>query len=631
MLASSCLTFESDDDDASVQSNFDQLYEVMRDMLDRFYPERWITVTSSDPHYVTPAIKSMLRRKNRLMRAGRTAEADALACRVRSAITRQSSKWLRDVDTRKNPAAAWEKVREFTHGPRRDHGQPPAGISAQVLNDHYAAISNDDRYRSPPLKLTAVTDDVYITEMEAFRHLDTLKHTATGLDGIPAWFLRVGAPIFAAPLARLFSRSLMAGFVPEQWKAAIITPIPKVTQPSKPSDYRPISVTSVMSRLLEKCVVRRYIYPALSSPPPQLSFDDQFAFRPTGSTTAALVAIMHNVRSMLSANDYVHVIAFDFSKAFDTVRHETMLSKMASLGMPDNIYNWLRDFFSDRQHCTQYSRQRSTVAMIKASVIQGSVVGPSAYVITAGDLHAVTPGNLLLKYADDTYLLVPAANTSTRSLEIEHIKSWAAENNLTLNCQKSQEMIVKARGKRGKSTCLPPPCQDIARVSSMRVLGVTVNDQLTSADHIASTLESANRLLYALRTLRNHGISDASLHDVCRATLIAKVMYAAPAWSGACSAADRAKLEALINRCRRRGYCSPTEPSFSEMSTDADDRLFARSMSNSYHVLQPLLPYRPDVSYDLRRRAHGNKRLICKTTDMNTDDFIIRALYKDAY
>ena len=69
----------------------------------------------------------------------------------------------------------------------------------------------------------------------------------------------------------------------------------------------------------------------------------------------------------------------------------------------------------------------------------------------------------------------------------------------------------------------------------------------------------------------------------------------------------------------------------SEMSTDADDRLLMRLMSNSDHVLHPLLPDRPDVSYDLRRRAYGNKRLICKTTDMNTDDFIIRALYKDAY
>ena len=86
--------------------------------------------------------------------------------------------------------------------------------------------------------------------------------------------------------------------------------------------------------------MRRYIYPALARPPPQLNFGDQFAFRPTGSTTAAIIALLHTVRSLLSTNAYVHVIAFDFSKAFDTVRHVTMMSKMASLELPDNSYNW---------------------------------------------------------------------------------------------------------------------------------------------------------------------------------------------------------------------------------------------------------------------------------------------------
>ena len=446
----SSLTIEFKDD-ASVQTNFDQLYTVMRALIDRFYPEREITVTSSDPHFVTPAVKSMLRRKTRLMRAGRTAEADSLACRVRRIITHQSSKWLRDIDTKKSPAAAWKKVREVIHGPRRDNNQFVCGITAQILNDHYAAISTDAIYQPPPMKLTAADRDIPVSDYDVFRLLDTLKPTATGLDGIPAWFLRLGAPIFAAPLAKLFSQSLIAGIVPVQWKTAIISPIAKVPRPSQPTDYRPISVTPVMSRTLEKCVVRRYIYPALTRPPPQLSFDDQFAFRPTGSTTAAIIALLHTVRSLLSTNAYVHVIAFDFSKAFDTVRHETMMSKMASLELPDNIYNWLHDFFTSRHHCTRYAGQCSTVAEIKASVIQGSGVGPSSYIITAGDLHPITPGNRLFKFADDTYLVVPAVNTNTRTMEIGHIRAWAAANNLARNCSKSKEMVTRARGKRSKS------------------------------------------------------------------------------------------------------------------------------------------------------------------------------------
>jgi len=76
--------------------------------------------------------------------------------------------------------------------------------------------------------------------------LDRLKATATGLDRIPAWFLRLGTPVFAAPIAQLFNQSIIAGVVRSQWKTAIITPVPKVKQPAHPADFRPISITPIL-------------------------------------------------------------------------------------------------------------------------------------------------------------------------------------------------------------------------------------------------------------------------------------------------------------------------------------------------------------------------------------------------
>ena len=94
--------------------------------------------------------------------------------------------------------------------------------------------------------------------------------------------------------------------------------------------------------------VRRYIYPALHTPPPGLCFTDQYAFRPTGSTTAGLVAIHHTVCAMLSNNQFVRVFVLDFSKAFDSIRHNLFLRKLSSLSIPDEIYNWIIHFFSER-------------------------------------------------------------------------------------------------------------------------------------------------------------------------------------------------------------------------------------------------------------------------------------------
>ena len=116
----------------------------------------------------------------------------------------------------------------------------------------------------------------------------------------------------------------------------MITPIPKIPKPAQPSDFRPISVTSVLSRTLERFIVQKFIYPALLQPHPSLDFSDQFAFGHSGSSTAAIVSLLHTVSAMLADNDYA--FSFDYSKAFDTVRHATLMSKLAQLAIPDNIY-----------------------------------------------------------------------------------------------------------------------------------------------------------------------------------------------------------------------------------------------------------------------------------------------------
>ena len=216
----------------------------------------------------------MLRRKNRLSRAGRTEKADALAKQIRTAITRKESAWLRKVNTRQNPKTAWAKVRQITKRDAIDSFIVIDGLTSQTLNDHYAAISTDSQYRQPPQKVTVADDNCQVTEFEVFRLFDRLQLTATGLDDIPAWFLRLGATLFAAPLAVLFSQSIRSGLVPRQWKTAVIKPIPKVANPTKRVDFRPISVTPVLSGTLERIVVKTYIYPVMLQSPSRLYFHD---------------------------------------------------------------------------------------------------------------------------------------------------------------------------------------------------------------------------------------------------------------------------------------------------------------------------------------------------------------------
>ena len=143
---------------------------------------------------------------------------------------------------------------------------------------------------------------------------------------------------------------------------------------------------------MEKSIVRSVLYPAFRQPVMESAIADQYAFRPTGSTTAPLISLLHTVTQVLITSSYVIVIAMDFSKAFDTVRHVTLLEKMANLDLPDHVFNWLVNFFSERHHCTAYKDTTPVLQALSVSIVQGSAVGPASYVVNASDLKAVTTG-----------------------------------------------------------------------------------------------------------------------------------------------------------------------------------------------------------------------------------------------
>jgi len=147
------------------------------------------------------------------------------------------------------------------------------------------------------------------------------------------------------------------------------------------------------------------------------------------------------------------------------------------------------------------------------------------YVFTASNLHPASPSNHLCKYADDTYLLVPASNSSSIPLEIQHISDWATANNLKLNNTKSQEMIVHLPRNR-KHFSNPIAIYGIERVDKMNILGITVSHTLTFHHHIAVLVTKSARSFYALKTIRNNGLNGNALWDVTRATLVSQLLYA---------------------------------------------------------------------------------------------------------
>ena len=215
--------------------------------------------------------------------------------------------------------------------------------------------------RLPPRGVQWCTHDI-----DKWHHTTNWSvQTAAGCDGIPAWLLRNCSHELADIVAHIMNCSIGTGKVPSQWLKALVTPVPKVSKPARFSDYRPISVTSHLSRITEKVIVRHWLHPAI----PADKLVDQYAFKSTGSTTAALVYFTHRVTKMPEHNDYVRCLMIDFCKAFDTVDHVILLTKLAQLNIPCYVQTWICSFLSGRSQQCKINGHLSNFVDIGLSIV----------------------------------------------------------------------------------------------------------------------------------------------------------------------------------------------------------------------------------------------------------------------
>ena len=268
---------------------------------------------------------------------------------------------------------------------------PPANansnIDADKFNNYFASISNSSNYIEPTHKLSAPHIINYIKSSTVYYILNKSCPKGTGSHGLPGCFLKLISPSICEPLLTIYNNCIKQAFFPAQWKNSIIHPIKKINNPTQTNQYRPISITPILFRILEKYIVEDHIYPCLTNPLIKSRFDDRFAFRPTGSPTSAMIYLISVITSLLSSNKFVRLIALAFSKAFDTLNHSTLIAHMASLQLDDSIHNSLIPFFKNRTHSTTFLSKTSSALSINSSVVQGSVLGPSSFIINATSLN----------------------------------------------------------------------------------------------------------------------------------------------------------------------------------------------------------------------------------------------------
>lgn len=608
--------------DEPFEDSCDKFNNQLIHLLNKYFPLKEVTTTSKDPPFVTPYIKKLLRQKNTKMKKGDLVSAEKISSEIRKHIIKTNSNRLRTMNIRKQAKEIWTEVKSIRAKGNTSVSQPTNnGITAEELNNHYTNISTEENYVEPTPMSGPSTSCPFLSEMDIHTALKKLKKTATGPDGLPYWFLKISADHISSPLTDLINESIKQSKVPKMWKCAAISPIPKVAKPTLPADYRPISITSILSRVTEKLLIRKYLNKAIQG---RQEFNDQYAFRPTGSTTAALIALTKAVTDNLEHSNHTRVLALDFSKAFDTVNHQSLFSKLSQLCIPKEIFNWMISFFKEHQHYTIFGGDTSTTTTINSGVIQGSALGPFAYVVVASDLKPTDTNNSLIKYADDTYLVIRSDSVQTAQEELTNVQTWAAANNLKLNSGKTREIIFK----RPRSKTMPTAIPGILRVDKINILGVTMTQTMSMKEHISALIKKCHSNIYAIKLLRSRGLEKKSAHNIFQALIVNRLLYACQCWWGFVSKEDKHRIQQLLKRSARFGFCS-SDTNFTETVSSMEDRLF-KCVLMSNHVLHHLIPPKNMHQYNLRSNVSSHNCIRSCLTNQSQKHFIQRQIHKDA-
>ena len=211
-------------------------------------------------------------------------------------------------------------------------------------------------------------------------------------------------------------------------------------------------------------------------------FSYQFGFRKSHSTYMAFMVLIDKLTRALDEGKFVVGILLDFSKAFDTVDHDILLTKLSHYGIRGVPLLWFQSYLSNRQQFVTHNGVSSSVKTVKCGVPQGSILGPLLVLIYTNDLVNVCSHCLPISFADDTNLFVSGVDMShiseILSEELAVLSQWLKVNKLSLNLKKTQYMIFSRKKSKDETINIKIDDQSISETKSSKFLGVYIDNSL---------------------------------------------------------------------------------------------------------------------------------------------------------
>jgi hypothetical protein len=415
---------------------------------------------------------------------------------------------------------------------------------ADDLNSYFINAATDILAQIPnhKSKIVEVRHDVQedlvlcpTTPCEVGKTIKSLKSkNSSGFDGVPSKVVKHCESELIYPLTNIINKSFAQGKFPNNLKTAKVYPKFKQGDPTETKNYRPISLLSTFSKIMEKIVLARLLQHLSRH---QLLTDEQHGFTASKSTNTAIISIVENIIKSIEEGDTTTAVFLDYSKAFDCISHELLLKKLKNMGVRGTAGDWFESYLTNRSQAVEVKNLKtggifvetvSKPATIQSGVPQGSVLGPVLYIVFTSDLPRYLQDYCsTVMYADDTALLIK--NKKATDLEIQSFialgmaQQYCHTNSLVLNEKKSQQLVI---GKKREEVAGLP---DVMQVSKVRYLGVVIDNNLTWSDHLDKLCSKLSSALYVLRRLR-HISSDETTKAAYFALFEAHIRYGIALW-----------------------------------------------------------------------------------------------------
>ena len=336
---------------------------------------------------------------------------------------------------------------------------------------------------------------VVAPEVVANKINNMTENKSPGVDGIAPKLLKETVEHICTPLAHVFNMSLQEGILPLEWKEANSIPLFKKGSRNKSVNYRPVSVTSVMCKVLET-IIRDHMMDFLIKH--KLINPSQHGFLKARSCLTNLLCFFEEITKWVDEGSPVDVIYLDFQKAFDKVPHQRLILKLKSHGIGNSIINWIEQWLNDRRHRVVVDGEVSSWKPVLSGVPQGSVLGPILFLIYINDLEEGVTGNIL-KFADDTKLF-------RKTKEIGDKQKLQDDIDKLVRCFEKWQMLFNF----GKCKCLHTASGNngmnyemggtiLSKTVKEKDLGVSMNANMKVSEQCRIAASMGNQVLGMIR------------------------------------------------------------------------------------------------------------------------------------